>query len=83
MQLKLRLDSLLYQKRSMQAQQTAASRLSSRYIALEEGFRQFSRDLSKLQVRAHKLLSDIRALTLFQQFIEINATAFSKILKKV
>ncbi|KAF2672801.1 ankyrin repeat protein nuc-2 [Microthyrium microscopicum] len=64
-ELKLRLGSLLDQKRSMQAQQTPASRLSSRYIALEEGFRQFSRDLSKLQ-----------------QFIEINATAFSKILKK-
>jgi hypothetical protein len=35
----------------MQAQQTPASRSSSRYIALEEGFHQFSRDLSKLQVR--------------------------------
>lgn len=50
-QLKLRLSSLLEQKRSMQAQQTPASRLSSRYIALEDGFRQFSADLSKLQVR--------------------------------
>jgi CDK inhibitor PHO81 len=49
----------------MQVQQTPASRSSTRYIALEEGFHQFSRDLSKLQ-----------------QFIEINATAFSKILKK-
>jgi hypothetical protein len=50
-QLKLRLGSLLDQKRLMQAQQTPAAKLSSRYIALEEGFRQFSNDLSKLQVR--------------------------------
>ncbi|KAF2398972.1 hypothetical protein EJ06DRAFT_543679 [Trichodelitschia bisporula] len=64
-ELKLRLSSLLDQKRSMQSQQTHASRLSSRYIALEEGFHQFSSDLTKLQ-----------------QFIEINAAAFSKILKK-
>jgi CDK inhibitor PHO81 len=34
----------------MQVQQTPAAKLSSRYIALEEGFRQFSNDLSKLQV---------------------------------
>jgi CDK inhibitor PHO81 len=50
-QLKLRLGSLLDQKRLMQAQQTPTAKLSSRYIALEEGFRQFSNDLSKLQVR--------------------------------
>jgi CDK inhibitor PHO81 len=34
----------------MQALQPPASKLSSRYIALEEGFRQFSGDLQKLQV---------------------------------
>lgn len=49
----------------MQSQPTESSKTSSRYIALEEGFRQFSSDLSKLQ-----------------QFVEINQTAFSKILKK-
>lgn len=49
----------------MQARPTDGSKTSSRYIALEEGFRQFSSDLSKLQ-----------------QFVEINQTAFSKILKK-
>ncbi|KIW05164.1 uncharacterized protein PV09_03715 [Verruconis gallopava] len=64
-ELRLRLTSLLDQKTSMQARQPPASKLSSRYIALEEGFRQFSSDLAKLQ-----------------QFIEINQTAFSKILKK-
>ena len=50
-QLKVRLVSLLEQKRSMQAQERPVSKFSSRYIALEEGFRQFSRDLTKLQVR--------------------------------
>lgn len=49
----------------MQAHNPPASKVSSRYIALEEGFRQFSGDLAKLQ-----------------QFIAINQTAFSKILKK-
>lgn len=49
----------------MQAHNPPASKVSSRYIALEEGFRQFGGDLAKLQ-----------------QFIEINQTAFSKILKK-
>ncbi|TID15709.1 e3 ubiquitin-protein ligase nedd4 [Venturia nashicola] len=64
-ELKLRLSSLLEQKKSMQAHNPPASKVSSRYIALEEGFRQFGGDLAKLQ-----------------QFIEINQTAFSKILKK-
>ncbi|KAF2840695.1 putative cyclin dependent kinase inhibitor Pho81 [Patellaria atrata CBS 101060] len=64
-ELKLRLTTLLDKKRSMQARTSSASKLSSKYIALEEGFRQFSSDLNKLQ-----------------QFVEINATAFSKILKK-
>lgn len=54
-QLKLRLNSLLDQKRLMQAQQTPAAKLSSQYIALEEGFRQFSNDLSKLQVRTERV----------------------------
>jgi CDK inhibitor PHO81 len=64
-ELQLRLSSLLEQKKSMQAHNPPASKVSSRYIALEEGFRQFGGDLTKLQ-----------------QFIEINQTAFSKILKK-
>ncbi|QDS76645.1 hypothetical protein FKW77_008109 [Venturia effusa] len=64
-ELKLRLSSLLEQKKSMQARGPPASKVSARYIALEEGFRQFGGDLAKLQ-----------------QFIEINQTAFSKILKK-
>jgi len=64
-ELKLRLNSLLEKKRAMQAQATPILKSSSRYIAIEEGFRQFSNDLNKLQ-----------------QFIEVNGTAFAKILKK-
>ncbi|KAF1811111.1 ankyrin repeat protein nuc-2 [Eremomyces bilateralis CBS 781.70] len=64
-ELKIRLTSLLDQKRSLQAQTAPVSRLSSRYIALEEGFKQYVNDLNKLQ-----------------QFVEVNQTAFTKILKK-
>ncbi|KAF2086079.1 hypothetical protein K490DRAFT_74642 [Saccharata proteae CBS 121410] len=65
-ELKLRLTTLLDKKRSMQMQSTPVSKLSSKYVILEEAFRLFSNDLNKLQ-----------------QFVEINATAFSKILKKL
>jgi len=64
--LKLRLRTLLDKKRSLQSQTSAASKLSSNYVVLDEGFRLFSNDLDKLQ-----------------QFVEVNQTAFSKILKKV
>jgi CDK inhibitor PHO81 len=39
----------LDKKKAMQAHATT-SRLSSKYITLEEGFQQFSSDLNKLQV---------------------------------
>ena len=64
--LKLRLHTLLDRKRGLQSRATPASKLSSTYITLDEGFRLFSNDLDKLQ-----------------QFVEVNQTAFSKILKKV
>ena len=57
---------LLDKKYSLQSRATPASKLSSAYVTLEEGFRLFSNDLDKLQ-----------------QFVEVNQTAFSKILKKV
>jgi type II secretory ATPase GspE/PulE/Tfp pilus assembly ATPase PilB-like protein len=50
MQLKMRLSQLMEQKKTMQALRPPASKSSSRYIALEEGFRTFGGDLSKLQV---------------------------------
>lgn len=64
--LKLRLRTLLDKKRALQGSTTPASKLSSSYVTLDEGFRLFSNDLDKLQ-----------------QFVEVNQTAFSKILKKV
>ncbi|KAI9686589.1 MAG: phosphate system positive regulatory protein pho81 [Bathelium mastoideum] len=65
-ELTLRLKTLFDKKQTLQSRSTALnSRISSVYVTLEEGFRQFSSDLNKLQ-----------------QFVEINATAFSKILKK-
>jgi CDK inhibitor PHO81 len=66
LQLKLRLRTLLDKKRGLQSRATPASKLSSSYVTLDEGFRLFSNDLDKLQ-----------------QFVEVNQTAFSKILKKV
>jgi CDK inhibitor PHO81 len=65
-QLKLRLRTLLDKKTGLQSRGTTASKLSSSYVTLDEGFRLFSNDLDKLQ-----------------QFVEVNQTAFSKILKKV
>ena len=65
----------------MQARSATASKISASFITLEEGFQQFGNDLNKLQVgRSYGFWS--RA-DLEQQFIELNATAFSKILKKV
>ncbi|PIA93435.1 Ankyrin repeat protein nuc-2 [Cercospora beticola] len=64
-ELKLRLRTLLDKKRGVQHRATPASKLSSTYVTLDEGFRLFSNDLDKLQ-----------------QFVEVNQTAFSKILKK-
>ena len=49
-QLKLRLQLLLERKRAIQAQSSTASRLSSNFYTLDEGFRQYSSDLNKLQV---------------------------------
>ena len=64
--LKLRLRTLSNKKGALQSQSTLASKLSSSYLTLDEGYRLFSNDLDKLQ-----------------QFVEVNQTAFSKILKKV
>ncbi|KAF1850009.1 ankyrin [Cucurbitaria berberidis CBS 394.84] len=64
-ELRLRLTTLLDKKRVMQQHPHSVSKTSSRYIALEEGLKQFSMDLNKLE-----------------QFVEVNETAFSKILKK-
>lgn len=64
-ELKLRLKTLIDKKRLIQSRSETTSKISATYITLQEGFRQFQHDLSKLQ-----------------QFVEVNATAFSKILKK-
>ncbi|KAH9881346.1 hypothetical protein IAQ61_000070 [Plenodomus lingam] len=64
-ELRLRLTTLLDKKRVMQQHPHSVSKTSSRYVALEEGLKQFSTDLNKLE-----------------QFVEVNETAFSKILKK-
>ncbi|KAI9728730.1 MAG: phosphate system positive regulatory protein pho81 [Chrysothrix sp. TS-e1954] len=62
---KVRLRVLIDKQKSMRMRNPVMSRNSTQYMTLEQGFRDFIKDLNKLQ-----------------QFIEINATAFSKILKK-
>jgi CDK inhibitor PHO81 len=54
------------------------------WSAVEEGFRLLERDLGKLQVYAHVFISFRSSLSsqLLQQFVEINAIGFRKILKK-
>ena len=81
--LKLRLKTLLDKKRVMQARLGAASKNSSTFITLEEGFSQFGQDLNKLQVGRVRNFESQSVTDALQQFVEINATAFSKILKKV
>jgi hypothetical protein len=49
-QLRLRLSTLLDKKRVMQQHPQSVSKTSSRYVALEEGLKQFSMDLNKLEV---------------------------------
>jgi hypothetical protein len=49
-QLRLRLATLLDKKRVMQQHPQSVSKTSSRYVALEEGLKQFSTDLNKLEV---------------------------------
>ena len=51
LQLKLRLKTLLDKKRVMQARSSHASKTSTTFVTLQEGFQQFGNDLNKLQVR--------------------------------
>ena len=81
-QLKLRLKTLLDKKKVMQSRGATASKISASFIILEEGFQQFNNDLNKLQVNRQAIDIDTEA-DCSQQFVEVNATAFSKILKKV
>ena len=67
----------------MQARSATASKISASFITLEEGFQQFGNDLNKLQVGASTYGCSSRMTDSYKQFIELNATAFSKILKKV
>lgn len=67
----------------MQARSATASKISASFITLEEGFQQFGNDLNKLQVSTTTCGHYSRMTDSYKQFIELNATAFSKILKKV
>lgn len=62
----------------------ALSRDSSSYGALYEGFRNFERDLGRLQVGLNASRSPRPPNLIFaeQTYIELNATAFRKICKK-
>jgi hypothetical protein len=61
MQLRLRLSTLLDKKRVMQQHPQSVSKTSSRYVALEEGLKQFSMDLNKLEVIGAHLHKDRRS----------------------
>jgi len=53
------------------------------WSVVEEGFRLLERDLGKLQVGAIHIYSlQLIRTSSFQQFVELNATGFRKILKK-
>jgi CDK inhibitor PHO81 len=84
-QFSLRLKTLLDKKRVIQARIAANSRLTASFVTLVEGFQQFDNDLNKLQVCAQSegKRSGIIIADNWQQFVEVNETAISKILKKV
>ena len=67
----------------MQARTAIAAKISASFITLEEGFQQFGNDLNKLQVSISTYPRHSGTTDIYKQFIELNATAFSKILKKV
>lgn len=52
------------------------------WSAVEEGFRLLERDLGKLQARLIVHLTESTFISALQQFVEINAEGFRKILKK-
>ncbi|KAK9472424.1 uncharacterized protein V1510DRAFT_365627 [Dipodascopsis tothii] len=64
-ELKLRLAALLEKKKNVRLKLGPLLKTSATFIALQEGFLRFRRDLDKLE-----------------QFVELNATGFSKVLKK-
>lgn len=83
--LRARLTTLITKKRRLiqatlrarRGKEARVSRNAPAFVVLLEGFRYFEKDLGKLQVCRDRA----RSLTP-QQFIEINATGFRKILKK-
>lgn len=91
--LKVRLRTLIDKRKILQASLSdaqgkvkALNRESSSYGALYEGFRNFERDLGRLQVSAiivwFQYSVDTQSSSSSQAYVELNATAFRKICKK-
>ena len=87
-ELKLRLETLLSKRRAatLRTWPEATDNLATDHVewtAVEEGFRLLERDLAKLLVRKGRDRNVYMCIDpLCQQFIELNATGFRKILKK-
>lgn len=89
-ELKLRLETLLSKRRAAAArvlpdESDTTPKDHVEWRAVEEGFRLLERDLAKLQVRVHMFCisySEPLYPSIFQQFVDVNATGFRKILKK-
>jgi len=79
----LRLKTLLDKKRVIQSRTVTNSKAPANFVSLFEGFQQFDGDLNKLQVSP--TTQEVLGVTTHgrQQFVEVNETAVSKILKKV
>lgn len=76
--------TLLDKKRVVQSRRTANSKAPANLVSLLEGYQSFDSDLNKLQVRLHPFQEMIvDSPIVVKQFVEINETAVSKILKKV
>lgn len=68
----------------MQTRRPANSKAPANLVSLLEGYQSFDSDLNKLQVGSDTLQKVIvRSPIGVKQFVEINETAVSKILKKV
>jgi CDK inhibitor PHO81 len=74
----------LDKKHVVQSRTATNSKVPGYFVSLFEGFQQFDGDLNKLQVPNHRLKCTGCAANMGkQQFVAINETAVSKILKKV
>lgn len=69
-------------QKSMRSRTPVISKTSPSFVSLEQGFRDFIKELNKIEVFLI-MHSTLTPLTVSQLFMDVNGTGFAKILKKV